>query len=134
MRRSSFLLAMATVWLSLLPSTSNALIVKENYMYVAIPFTCSVAKSAAIFTQPKMTYHVMSVYSVHWNVDVFARVQNVHYQFFMLGDVDAISIGHLTNEGLGVTKVYMATEFYTERCVPDGIEERETIKTSSVVC
>ncbi len=134
MRRSSSFLVLVTVLLPLLPSTSNALIVKENYMYVAIPFTCSIAKSAAIFTHPKETYHVMSIYSIHWNVDALARVNNIHHQFRILWGVDALSVGHMTNEGIGITKVYMGTEFYTERCVPDGMEEKERFKISSTDC
>lgn len=111
--------------LTLLPLTSNAIVVRENIIDVHSTAVCWVSKSARIFSYPKRNFHVLSLWSAHWVTDVNNNVKDVHAQAKLAWNTDSIAKGHTTVHGIWATRVHMQTEFYTEQCIRDGTIEFE---------
>ncbi len=115
-------------------TTSNATIIRENHIFVAVPLFCVVSKRATIFTYPPTSLHRLSIFSVHWNHDAFGKVRNAHAQAKLGWRTDRISKGHVTTEGFSAATVVMRTNFYTEQCISNGFRVVERTKRTKKDC
>lgn len=128
-------LLISAVILALAPMSASSRTFYENNMHViSSVFGCSAYKRSAIFSEPKMSYHALSISSVHWSVYNTAEIQNIHSVSDVEFHTDAISVSDMTAEGAGVMMIVMDTEFFTRRCFGNAFLEREFTKRLEKDC
>lgn len=120
--------------LALFPVASSAIVVRENNINVHSTAICWVSKSARIFSFPKKNFHLLSLWSTHWVTDVNNRVQDLHSQAKLAWETDSIETGDTTVHGIWAVRARMATEFYTEQSIANGILELEVIRHNDAAC
>ena len=129
MRRILLITAMVFV-----PMTANAAVIKENVITVWSTTICWAKETARIFTFPPKTHHTMTIHSTHYGTDLNNDLIDVHQQFAIKFNVDAIEREDDEVYGIWARKVHMQTEFYAERCIANGIVEFEINKHTEEDC
>jgi len=128
-------LLISALILALAPMAASSRTFYENNMRVlSTVLGCSAAKRSAIFSEPKVSFHALSISSVHWSVYNTAEIQNIHSVSAVKFNTDAISVGDSTAEGVGVMSIVMSTEFFSRRCIANGFLEREFRKRLEKDC
>ncbi|MDH3747643.1 MAG: hypothetical protein OER97_05510 [Gammaproteobacteria bacterium] len=132
MRKGLLISALALALVSL-PADARTFY-ENNMNVISSALGCSAFKRSAIFSEPKLPFHALSILSVHWSVDNAAEIQNVHSVSAVGFKTDKISVGHSTAEGIGVMKIVMSTEFFSRLCFFNGFLEREFTKRLEKDC
>ena len=108
----------------------------ENYVDPAFPYvSCYMTKKSTIFSYPRVTFHTVSIYSVHYYTTYDQEVVNLHAKAALGWETNEISTTpDSTYGGFTARDVHMDTEFYYERCILDGFIEFERRRHTERSC
>jgi len=119
---------------ALVPMTATATMVRENIITIWSTTICWARETSRIFTFPSQIHHTMTIHSTHYGTDVNNKIIDLHPSIGLGFDTDAIEADHDEVYGIWARKVHMDTDFYTERCIANGIVEMEITRHTEEDC